>query len=83
MLRRSRLVKLPETSEPIVKPGCKSSTRRALAFASPQEENLLRQQLLGFETAPRTPLEKIPVKFRYQFRCTRATWSGHRIMCTD
>jgi hypothetical protein len=50
---------------------------------TPQEENLLRQQLLGFETAPRTPLEKIPVEFRYQFRCGEVTCRGHRIMCTD
>jgi hypothetical protein len=50
---------------------------------TPQEENLLRQQLLGFETTPRTPLEKIPLEFRYQFRCAATTCSGHRIMCTD
>jgi hypothetical protein len=50
---------------------------------TPQEENLLRQQLLGFEVTPRTPLEKTPVEFRYQFRCAEATCNGHRIMCTD
>ena len=50
---------------------------------TPQEEVLLRQQLLGFETSPRTPLEKIPVEFRYRFRCTEATCRGHQIMCTD
>jgi hypothetical protein len=50
---------------------------------TPHEETLLRQQLLGFETAPRTPLEKIPVEFRYQFRCGEVTCRGHRIMCTD
>jgi hypothetical protein len=33
--------------------------------------------------APRTPLEKIPVEFRYQFRCAEVTCRGHRIMCTD
>jgi hypothetical protein len=52
-------------------------------YWTPHEENLLRQQLLGFETAPRTPLEKIPVEFRYQFRCAEMTCRGHRIMCTD
>jgi hypothetical protein len=63
-------------------------TRLAISAAkpphwTPHEENLLRQQLLGFETAPRTPFEKIPVEFRYQFRCAEATCRGHRIMCTD
>src|SRR3984893_6085761 len=33
--------------------------------------------------APRTPLEKIPGEFRYQFRCAEVTCRGHRIMCTD
>jgi hypothetical protein len=32
--------------------------------------------------APRTPLEKIPVEFRYQFRCAEVTCRGQRIMCT-
>jgi hypothetical protein len=36
-----------------------------------------------FETAPRTQLEKVPVEFRYQFRCAETTCNGHRITCTD
>jgi hypothetical protein len=50
---------------------------------TPQEENKLRQQLLGFERTPKTPLEKIPLEFRYEFRCAIAGCKGHRIMCTD
>jgi hypothetical protein len=50
---------------------------------TPQEEILLRQQLLGFETTPRTPLEKIPLEFRYEFRCAEPSCRGHRMMCTD
>jgi hypothetical protein len=50
---------------------------------TPKEEIVLRQQLLGFETTPRTPLEKIPVEFRYEFRCAEPTCRGHRMMCTD
>jgi hypothetical protein len=48
-----------------------------------QEETLLRQQLLGFETAPRTQLEKIPLEFRYEFVCNESTCRGHKMMCTD
>jgi hypothetical protein len=50
---------------------------------TPQEEARLRQQLLGFERTPKTPLEKIPLEFRYEFRCAEASCIGHRIMCTD
>jgi len=50
---------------------------------TPQEETKLRQQLLDFERAPKTPLEKIPLEFRYEFRCAVAGCKGHRIMCTD
>ena len=50
---------------------------------TPKEEAMLRQQLLGFEAAPKTPLEKIPHVFQYEFRCMEATCRGHKIMCTD
>jgi hypothetical protein len=50
---------------------------------TPPQEALLRQQLLGFEKTPRTPLEKIPMEFRYQFQCAEPTCRGHRMMCTD
>jgi hypothetical protein len=50
---------------------------------TPQEEALLRQKLLGFEITPRTPLEKIPLEFRYEFRCVETTCRGHKMMCTD
>jgi hypothetical protein len=50
---------------------------------TPEEEALLRQQLLGFEMTPRTPLEKIPLEFRYEFLCTESACRGHRMMCTD
>lgn len=39
--------------------------------------------MLDFERAPKTPLEKIPLEFRYEFRCVEAGCNGHRIMCTD
>jgi hypothetical protein len=50
---------------------------------TPQQEAILRQQLFGFERAPRTPLEKIPVEFGYQFQCAYEGCRGHRISCTD
>lgn len=48
-----------------------------------RQELILRQQLFGFANAPRTPLEKIPFDFRYEFRCATDSCKGHRIMCTD
>jgi hypothetical protein len=48
-----------------------------------QELTLLRQQQLGFETAPRQMLEKIPLEFRYEFHCVDPACRGHRMMCTD
>ena len=32
---------------------------------------------------PERRSKKIPVEFRYQFRCAEVTCRGHRIMCTD
>ncbi len=50
---------------------------------TPQQESILRQQLFCFERTPRTPLEKIPMEFRYQFQCAYVNCKGHRISCTD
>jgi hypothetical protein len=36
-----------------------------------------------FAKAPKTELEKIPFKFRYQFNCDHDECSGHLISCTD
>ena len=36
-----------------------------------------------FENAPSDRLEKIPYKFRYDFRCDASVCSGHNMICTD
>jgi hypothetical protein len=48
-----------------------------------QQKAILSQQLLFPENAPHRPLEKIPYDFRYEFRCTDDTCSGHTMICTD
>ncbi len=49
---------------------------------SPSQLARLRQLSL-FNEAPRTELEKIPFRFRYEFRCAEATCTGHTMVCTD
>ena len=49
---------------------------------SPDEMERLSQYSL-FEDAPYSPLEKIPFKFFYRFRCEDDSCKGHRISCTD
>ena len=49
---------------------------------SPAELERLSQYSM-FEQAPSSPLEKIPYKFYYKFRCDEAYCSGHRLSCTD
>jgi hypothetical protein len=36
-----------------------------------------------FQKAPEQLLEKIPLEFRYEFRCGDVDCSGHKMMCTD
>jgi hypothetical protein len=50
---------------------------------TPQQQHILSQQLLGFENAPKTALEKIPFDFLYYFRCADPACKGHRVTCTD
>lgn len=50
---------------------------------TPDQQAILGQQLLGLEAGPKTPLEKIPLEFRYQFTCAEPGCRGHRMMCTD
>ncbi len=42
----------------------------------------LRQYPL-FATVPKTELEKIPFKFKYEFQCADDNCMGHTISCTD
>jgi hypothetical protein len=50
---------------------------------TPQQQAILSQQLLGFEHAPKTALEKIPFDFLYDFRCADPACKGHKMTCTD
>jgi hypothetical protein len=43
---------------------------------------MLRQQHF-FAEAPKEELQKIPLVFRYEFRCPEDTCRGHTLMCTD
>jgi hypothetical protein len=36
-----------------------------------------------FQKAPEQPLEKLPVDFRYEFRCGDLDCKGHSMLCTD
>lgn len=47
-----------------------------------QEREKLSQYGL-FENAPASPLEKIPYKFYYNFRCAESSCRGHRLSCVD
>ncbi len=49
---------------------------------SPAELERLSQYSM-FEDAPFSPLEKIPYKFYYKFRCHDKFCPGHRLSCTD
>lgn len=47
-----------------------------------QEKEFLSQSNM-FEEGPTKPLEKIPYKFKYDFRCNDPECRGHTMMCTD
>ena len=49
---------------------------------TPNELQKLSQYSL-FENSPSQPLEKIPYKFYYSFRCDEASCRGHTLSCTD
>jgi hypothetical protein len=49
---------------------------------TPAERERLSQQGL-FETEPLVPLEKIPYKFHYRFKCDDMDCGGHRLSCVD
>lgn len=49
---------------------------------SPQQQVYLQQNHL-FEKGPAKPLEKIPYKFSYEFRCNDPDCKGHTMSCTD
>lgn len=50
-------------------------------WTSGQLERLNQYSL--FENAPPDRLEKIPYKFRYEFRCDASWCRGHDLICTD
>ncbi len=49
---------------------------------TPDQLARLRRHTL-FSRAPTTELEKIPYRFKYEFRCEEASCSGHSMTCTD
>ena len=49
---------------------------------SPTELKRLSQYSM-FEEAPTSPLDKIPYKFYYKFRCDEAGCNGHSLSCWD
>ncbi len=46
-----------------------------------ERERLIQQDM--FEVQPHAPLEKIPFKFRYLFRCDEPGCRGHKLSCAD
>ncbi len=48
-----------------------------------QEQRERLGQLDMYRQAPSEELEKIPNKFKYEFRCEEDGCSGHSLMCTD
>ncbi|MGD1090993.1 MAG: hypothetical protein ABSB35_03260 [Bryobacteraceae bacterium] len=69
----------------IIRPA--SITRLRISPADPPDWteaqlSMLRQQHF-FAEAPKQELQKIPLIFRYEFRCPEDTCPGHRLMCTD
>ena len=49
-----------------------------------EKEYLERMRQLGlFESRTKKPLEKIPYKFFYKFRCEESGCKGHRMMIED
>ncbi len=49
---------------------------------TPEQLAKLRQHTL-FNTMPTTELEKIPYRFKYEFRCPESGCPGHSLTCTD
>jgi hypothetical protein len=47
-----------------------------------EQLNTLRQ-IPMFQSAPAQELEKIPFDFKYQFRCSDSSCSGHSLTCFD
>jgi hypothetical protein len=47
------------------------------------ERAILKQGGDLFQRAPEQLLEKIPLEFRYEFRCGDVDCNGHTMMCTD
>ena len=50
---------------------------------TPQERQRLLQHTLFQESARFHPLEKIPYKFLYRFRCDERSCNGHLLSCVD
>ena len=50
---------------------------------TPEELVKLNQTLSLFQKAPETQLEKIPFKFKYEFRCNDPGCNGHSMSCMD
>ena len=46
-----------------------------------QLASLTRNDL--FQRTPEQPLEKLPIDFRYEFRCGDIDCKGHSMLCTD
>src|SRR4029077_14216434 len=49
---------------------------------SPEQQAILKQDTL-FHKAPEQMLQKIPLEFRYEFRCGDVDCDGHTMLCTD
>ena len=49
---------------------------------SPEQLAILKQDTL-FQKAPEQTLQKIPLDFRYEFRCGDIDCKGHTMLCTD
>jgi len=47
-----------------------------------EQLSALRQDTL-FHKAPEQPLEKLPLDFRYEYRCGDVSCRGHTMLCTD
>lgn len=53
----------------------------AAEWSADDLKRLLQQPLMG--NAPKQRLEKMPVKFTYDFHCEDSACNGHRMRCTD
>ncbi len=50
---------------------------------TPEDLSKLNQTLSFFQKSPAHQLEKLPFKFKYEFRCAEPACNGHSMSCTD